>query len=83
MADADTTIEFVDETLEGRSIVFWQKQSMGARRDLSSQEAQFIPFSAQTRMSGVDIGGRPIRKGAPDALSLFVSSQGGVEPAET
>jgi len=59
------------------------KTKYGLRgRDLLSQEAQFIPFSAQTRMSGVDIGGRSIRKGAPDAILSFVSSQGGVEPPE-
>jgi K+-transporting ATPase ATPase B chain len=81
MADATQLSSLSDETPEGRSIVVLAKTKYGLRgRDLSSQEAQFIPFSAQTRMSGVDIGGRPIRKGAPDAIISFVSSQGGIEP---
>jgi K+-transporting ATPase ATPase B chain len=83
MADATQLSSLSDETPEGRSVVVLAKTKYGLRgRDLSSQEAQFIPFSAQTRMSGVDIGGRPIRKGAPDAIISFVSSQGGVEPSE-
>jgi K+-transporting ATPase ATPase B chain len=83
MADATQLSSLSDETPEGRSIVVLAKTKYGLRgRDLSSQEAQFIPFSAQTRMSGVDMGGRSIRKGAPDAIISFVSSQGGVEPAQ-
>jgi K+-transporting ATPase ATPase B chain len=83
MADATQLSSLSDETPEGRSIVVLAKKKYGLRgRDLSSQEARFIPFSAQTRMSGVDIGGRSIRKGAPDAVISFISSQGGAEPAE-
>jgi K+-transporting ATPase ATPase B chain len=83
MADTTQLSSLSDETPEGRSIVVLAKTKYGLRgRDLSSQEAQFIPFSAQTRMSGVDMGGRSIRKGAPDAVISFVRSQGGVEPAE-
>ncbi|MFB3884695.1 MAG: potassium-transporting ATPase subunit KdpB [Thermodesulfobacteriota bacterium] len=83
MADATQLSSLSDETPEGRSIVVLAKTRYGLRgRDLSSREAQFIPFSAQTRMSGVDIGGRSIRKGAPDAVMSFVISRGGVEPAE-
>jgi K+-transporting ATPase ATPase B chain len=81
MADATQLSSLSDETPEGRSIVVLAKTKYGLRgRDLSSQEAQFIPFSAQTRMSGVDMGGRSVRKGAPDAVISFVRSQGGVEP---
>jgi len=83
MADATQLASLSDETPEGRSIVVLAKTKYGLRgRDLSSQEAQFIPFSAHTRMSGVDMGGRFIRKGAPDAILSFVISQGGVEPSE-
>ena len=83
MADATQLSSLSDETPEGRSIVVLAKAKYGLRgRDLSSQEARFIPFTAHTRMSGVDIGGRSIRKGAPDAISSFVNSQGGVEPPE-
>ena len=83
MADATQLSSLSDETPEGRSIVVLAKAKYGLRgRDLSSKEAQFIPFTAHTRMSGVDIGGRSIRKGASDAILSFVSSQGGVEPPE-
>jgi K+-transporting ATPase ATPase B chain len=83
MADATQLSSLSDETPEGRSIVVLAKTKYGLRgRDLSSREAQFIPFTAHTRMSGVDIGGRSIRKGAPDAIISFVSSKGGTEPSE-
>jgi K+-transporting ATPase ATPase B chain len=83
MADAAQLSSLSDETPEGRSIVVLAKTKYGLRgRDLFSRQAQFIPFSAQTRMSGVDMAERSIRKGAPDAVVSFVRSQGGVEPAE-
>jgi K+-transporting ATPase ATPase B chain len=83
MADATQLSSLSDETPEGRSIVVLAKTKYGLRgRDLSTQEAQFLPFTANTRMSGVDIGGRSIRKGASDAILSFVTSQGGVEPPE-
>ena len=83
MADATQLSSLSDETPEGRSIVVLAKTKYGLRgRDLSSQEARFIPFTAHTRMSGVDIGERSIRKGASDAIISFVSSRGGVEPPE-
>ncbi len=83
MADATQLASLSDETPEGRSIVVLAKTKYGLRgRDLSSQEARFIPFSAQTRMSGVDIRGRSIRKGASDVILSFISAQGGVEPVE-
>jgi len=78
LADAAQLASLADETPEGRSIVVLAKQKFGLReRDLKSLGAQFVPFSAQTRMSGVDLAGRRIRKGAPDAVRAWVESQGG------
>jgi len=69
LADAAQLASLADETPEGRSIVVLAKEKYGLRgRDLSSFGATFIPFSAATRMSGVDLDGREIRKGAPDAV---------------
>jgi K+-transporting ATPase ATPase B chain len=83
LADAAQLSSLADETPEGRSIVVLAKTRYGLRgRDLSSQEARFIPFSAQTRMSGVDLDGRSIRKGAPDAIVALIESQGGIVPPE-
>jgi K+-transporting ATPase ATPase B chain len=83
LADAAQLSSLSDETPEGRSIVVLAKTKYGLRgRDLGSHEARFIPFTAQTRMSGVDFNGRSIRKGAADAVSDFIVSQGGVVPAE-
>ncbi len=83
MADTTQLSSLSDETPEGRSIVIFAKTKYGLRgRDLSSREARFVPFSAQTRMSGVDIDGRSIRKGAYDVIISFVSSQGGTAPPE-
>jgi potassium-transporting ATPase ATP-binding subunit len=83
LADAAQLSSLSDETPEGRSIVVLAKKKYGLRgRDLGSREAHFIPFTAQTRMSGVDFDGRSIRKGAADAVSDFIVSQGGVVPAE-
>jgi K+-transporting ATPase ATPase B chain len=73
LADAAQLSSLADETPEGRSIVVLAKERYNLRgRDLSSHPATFIPFSAQTRMSGVDIDGRNIRKGAPDAIAKFI-----------
>ncbi len=83
LADAAQLSSLSDETPEGRSIVVLAKTKYGLRgRDLGSHEARFIAFTAQTRMSGVDFNGRSIRKGAADAVSDFIVSQGGVVPAE-
>jgi K+-transporting ATPase ATPase B chain len=83
MADAAQLASLADETPEGRSIVVLAKQGFGLRgRDLRRLGARFIPFSAQTRMSGVDVDGRQIRKGAVDAISRFVGEQGGEVPQE-
>ncbi|MEP7010650.1 MAG: potassium-transporting ATPase subunit KdpB [Acidobacteriota bacterium] len=83
LADAAQLASLADETPEGRSIVVLAKTKYGLRgRELGSLGAQFIQFSAQTRMSGVDFGGRTIRKGAPDSVAAFVASLGGSAPPE-
>jgi K+-transporting ATPase ATPase B chain len=77
LADAAQLSSFSDETPEGRSIVVLAKEKYGLRgRDLSALHAEFIPFSAQTRMSGVNVGGHVIRKGSVDAISRFLVEQG-------
>jgi K+-transporting ATPase ATPase B chain len=76
LADAAQLASLADETPEGRSIVVLAK-SYGIRaRELHEMNATFVPFTAQTRMSGVDIGGRRIRKGAPDAIDAWLQSHG-------
>ncbi len=83
LADAAQLSSLADETPEGRSIVVLAKERYRLRgREVAEPGTHFIPFSAQTRMSGCDIGGRSIRKGAVDAVSAFVLSQRGVVPAE-
>src|ERR1700723_2221406 len=83
LADAAQLASLADETPEGRSIVVLAKEKYGLRgRELSSYAATFIPFSAQTRMSGVDLDGREIRKGAPDAIMQFCSQSGCRAPQE-
>ncbi|HEX6838480.1 MAG TPA: potassium-transporting ATPase subunit KdpB [Polyangia bacterium] len=80
LADAAQLASLADETPEGRSIVVLAKEKYGLRgRNLHELGAQFIPFSAHTRMSGVDAGGRVIRKGAVDAIVQHVVSLGGAE----
>jgi K+-transporting ATPase ATPase B chain len=81
LADAAQLSSLADETPEGRSVVVLAKQKYGLRgRDLSAYEAQFIPFSAHTRMSGVDLDGRRLRKGATDSIAQFIQEQGGRVP---
>src|SRR5207302_8886625 len=82
LADAAQLSSLADETPEGRSIVVLAKERYQLRgRDLSSHGATFIPFSAQTRMSGVDIDGREIRKGAPEAVIRLITASGnGISP---
>src|ERR1700692_790513 len=83
LADAAQLASLADETPEGRSIVVLAKEKYGLRgRPLSAMEATFIPFSATTRMSGVDFDGRVIRKSAPDSIKKFVIERGGVVPVE-
>ena len=82
LANAAHLASFADETPEGRSIMVLAKQRFGLRqRDLGALEAQFVHFSAQTRMSGVDVKGAQIRKGAVDAIRRHVESNGGRFPA--
>jgi K+-transporting ATPase ATPase B chain len=83
MADAAQLSSLADETPEGRSIVVLAKERYSLRgRELASQEATFIPFTAQTRMSGVDMDGREIRKGAVDAIIKYLTQHGTVLPKE-
>jgi len=81
LADVAQLASLADETPEGRSIVVLAKQRFNVReRDLRSLCATFVPFSAHTRMSGVDIGTRQVRKGAPAAIQKHVESLGQVFP---
>lgn len=81
LADAAQLASLADETPEGRSIVILAKQKYRIReRDIQGLGAKFIPFSAHTRMSGVDLDGRHIRKGAADAVEAYVRSCGGEFP---
>ncbi|HUZ96740.1 MAG TPA: potassium-transporting ATPase subunit KdpB [Edaphobacter sp.] len=83
LADAAQLSSLPDETPEGRSIVVLAKERYGLRaRDLSEMQAEFVPFSASTRMSGVNIDGRIIRKGATDAIAKFLEDNGGRLPDE-
>jgi K+-transporting ATPase ATPase B chain len=82
LADAAQLSSLADETPEGRSIMVLAKEKYNLRgRELSQQEAHFVPFSAYTRMSGVDLDGRQLRKGATDAVMQFVRDLGGKVPA--
>ncbi|BBJ22574.1 potassium-transporting ATPase ATP-binding subunit [Candidatus Nitrotoga sp. AM1P] len=83
LADVAQLASLADETPEGRSIVILAKQCFNIReREMAELNATFVPFTAQTRMSGVDIGERAIRKGAADALKKYVESLGRPFPAE-
>ena len=83
LADAAQLASLADETPEGRSIVVLAKERYRLRgRDVEQIGAHFIPFSAQTRMSGCDLNGRVIRKGAVDAITAHVKSLGGKIPTE-
>ncbi|KGT95029.1 potassium-transporting ATPase subunit B [Erwinia typographi] len=83
LADAAQLASLADETPEGRSIVVLAKQKFNLReRDLNGMGATFIPFSAQTRMSGVNVQGRMVRKGAVDAVRRHIDSNGGQFPTE-
>jgi len=83
LADVAQLASLPDQTPEGRSIVVLAKQRFGIReRDLKALGAQFVPFSAHTRMSGVDLEGRQIRKGAAEAVRVWVESRGGRVPQE-
>ncbi|MBI5959182.1 MAG: potassium-transporting ATPase subunit KdpB [Chloroflexi bacterium] len=82
LADAAQLSSLADETPEGRSIVVLAKEKYNLReRDIQGLGATFIPFTAQTRMSGVNLDGRQIRKGAADAVQIYVEECGGQYPA--
>ena len=82
LADAAQLASLADETPEGRSIVVLAKEKFNLRpRSVDELGAQFVKFSALTRMSGCDLDGRKIRKGAVDAIKSWVESMGGVVPA--
>ena len=84
LADAAQLASLADETPEGRSIVVLAKEKYQIRgRDLADrQQATFVPFTAQTRMSGINLDGREIRKGAADAVAAYVKANGGTVSSE-
>jgi K+-transporting ATPase ATPase B chain len=82
LAEAAQMSSLADETPEGRSIVVLAKKYGIREHEMSAHEATFVPFSAQTRMSGVDVDGRRLRKGAGDAIINLVQSEGGTAPPE-
>ncbi|HTX32639.1 MAG TPA: potassium-transporting ATPase subunit KdpB [Solirubrobacteraceae bacterium] len=82
LAEVAQLSSLADETPEGRSIVVLAKQYGIREHDMTQLHAQFVPFTAQTRMSGVNFDGRQLRKGAGDAIIKWVESEGGRPPAE-
>lgn len=83
LADAAQLASLADETPEGRSIVVLAKEKYGLRgRNIQELSATFVPFTAQTRLSGVNLQGRHIRKGAAEAIDAFIRESGGLESAE-
>jgi K+-transporting ATPase ATPase B chain len=82
LADAAQLASLADETPEGRSIVVLAKEKFGLRgREVAAPHAHFVPFTAQTRMSGVDLDGRSIRKGAAESIRIHVDKLGGSFPS--
>jgi len=83
MADAAQLSSLADETPEGRSIVVLAKEKYNLReRDLEKLGAEFVPFTAQTRMSGINMNGQEIRKGSMDAIQKYVAGQGSFVPPD-
>ncbi|MGH9692655.1 MAG: potassium-transporting ATPase subunit KdpB, partial [Bryobacteraceae bacterium] len=83
LADAAQLSSLADETPEGRSIVVFAKEKYGLRgREFASHQAQFVPFSAQTRMSGINMNGFEIRKGAAEAVERYLRENGNLMPDE-
>ncbi len=82
LAEVAQLASLADETPEGRSIVVLAKQFGIREHDMAELHAEFVPFTAQTRMSGVNLDGRHLRKGAGDAVIKFVTEEGGRPPAE-
>jgi K+-transporting ATPase ATPase B chain len=79
LADAAQLSSLADETPEGRSIVVLAKETYGLRgRDLATMHAEFVPFSATTRMSGINVDGRTIRKGAAESIASYLQASGGI-----
>ena len=76
LAEVAQLASLADETPEGRSIVVLAKQYGIREHDMAELHAEFVPFTAQTRMSGVDLDGRQLRKGAGDAIIEFVTDRG-------
>jgi potassium-transporting ATPase ATP-binding subunit len=82
LAEAAQLSSLADETPEGRSIVVLAKKYGIREHDMSQMNAEFVPFTAQTRMSGVDYDGQQLRKGAGDAIIELVEREGGSPPPE-
>jgi potassium-transporting ATPase ATP-binding subunit len=82
LAEVAQLASLADETPEGRSIVVLAKQYGIREHEMHELNAEFVPFTAQTRMSGVDLEGHQLRKGAGDAVVAFVEAEGGHPPAE-
>ncbi len=83
LADAAQLSSLADETPEGRSVVILAKEKFNIRgRELSDKNMTFIPFTAKTRMSGVDYDGNEIRKGAADTMQKYVTESGGIYSEE-
>ncbi len=82
LAEVAQLSSLADETPEGRSIVVLAKKYGIREHDMNSLHAEFVPFTAQTRMSGVDLDGSQLRKGAGDAVIAWVTAEGGRPPAE-
>jgi K+-transporting ATPase ATPase B chain len=82
LAEAAQLASLADETPEGRSIVVLAKQYGLREHELEGHEAEFVPFTAQTRMSGVNMNGDQLRKGAGDSIVAWIESEGGTAPPE-
>jgi K+-transporting ATPase ATPase B chain len=82
LAETAQLASLADETPEGRSIVVLAKQYGIRERTMAPHDARFVPFTAQTRMSGIDYDGTRLRKGAADAVIAFTETEGGRVPAE-
>jgi K+-transporting ATPase ATPase B chain len=83
LASAAQLASLADETPEGRSVVVLAKEKYGLRgRNVHDLHAEFVPFSAQTRISGVNLDGKHVRKGAADSIAKFIEDRGGAVPAE-
>ncbi len=82
LAELTQLASLADETPEGRSIVALAEKKFGVQANGRAAAAEFIPFSAQTRMSGINLNGEAIRKGAPDTIAAYVQAQGHTIPGE-